>query len=81
MTYSNDKITCGDFKALRKITALTGIAGYWAETENHCQFRAPSRGVLNYWKTTGTVTFQGLELAAAELAAVFLKRAVIVQKH
>jgi hypothetical protein len=81
MKYSSDKITCGDFKALRKITALTGITGKWTKTKNHCAYRTETGAVLNYWKTTGTVTFQGPELAAAELAAVFLKRAVIIQKH
>jgi hypothetical protein len=81
MKYSSEKITCGDFKALRKITALTGITGKWTKTKNHCAYRAETGAVLNYWKTTGTITFQGPELAAAELEAVFLKRAVIIQKH
>src|SRR5439155_9312154 len=33
------KITCGDFKALRKLTALTGITGRWTKTKNHCAYR------------------------------------------
>jgi hypothetical protein len=75
MTKSVNRIMCRDFDALREVMKFTGIAGRWAETKNHCQFRAVSRAVLNYWKTTGTITFQGPEIAAAELKAVFLKRA------
>jgi hypothetical protein len=57
MDMSNLNITCGDFDALRKIVELTGVPGRWVETENHCQFRARSGAVLNYWKTTWTINF------------------------
>jgi hypothetical protein len=70
MTRSGNRIVCGDFDALREVVEFTGIAGRWVNTENHCQFRSVSKAVLNYWKTTGTITFQGPELAAAELKAV-----------
>jgi hypothetical protein len=60
---SNDKvrtkITCSDFRAVRELTATAGIAGQWTERTNHCQFYAASGAVLNYWKSTGTITFQG----------------------
>jgi hypothetical protein len=75
----DQKITCGDFNALRQVVSLTGIAGRWTKTENHCQFRAGSGAVLNYWKTTGTITFQGSERAAAELKAMLLRRAIVVE--
>jgi hypothetical protein len=81
MKYSSEKITCGDFKALRKITALTGITGKWTKTKNHCAYRTEIGAVLNYWKSTGTILFQGRELPAAELTTAFLRRAVIIQKH
>ena len=74
MKKSGHRIICGDFNSVRKLIARTGTVGQWNEGENHCQFRAVSKAVLNYWKTTGTITFQGPELAAAELKAVFLKR-------
>src|SRR5271167_1235784 len=74
---SNDKvrtkITCSDFQAVRELIATAGIAGQWTERKNHCQFHADSGAVLNYWKSTGTITFQGPELAAAELEAIFLQ--------
>jgi hypothetical protein len=79
MKESSEQITCGDFNALRQVVSLTGIAGRWTKTENHCQFRAGSGAVLNYWKTTGTITFQGSERAAAELKAMLLRRAIVVE--
>jgi hypothetical protein len=79
MDMSNLNITCGDFDALRKIVELIGVSGRWAETQNHCQFRAPSGAVLNYWKTTGTINFQGSERAAAELKAMVLQRAIVIE--
>jgi hypothetical protein len=79
MNMSNLNITCGDFDALRKIVELVGLPGRWAETENHCQFRARSGAVLNYWKTTGTINFQGSERAATELRAMLLRRAIVIE--
>jgi hypothetical protein len=79
MKEPSEQITCGDFNALRQVVSLTGIAGRWTKTENHCQFRAGSGAVLNYWKTTGTITFQGSERAAAELKAMLLRRAIVVE--
>ena len=77
----DEKVICGDFKAVRKITALTGIEGEWMKTNNHCQYRTTCGAVLNYWKSTGRITFQGSKFAAAELRAMFLKRAVIIQER
>jgi hypothetical protein len=34
---------------------------------------------LNYWKTTGTIHFQGSERAAAELRAMLLRRAIVIE--
>jgi protein gp37 len=74
-----NSISCGDFKAVRKIIALTGIKGEWMKTKHNYQFRAPGGAILNYWKSTGTITFQGPELAEAELKAMFLRRAVVIK--
>jgi hypothetical protein len=74
------EITCANFKALRRVVALTGIPGEWTkQSNNHCQFRAASGAVLNYWKSTGRITFQGRELPAAELKALVLERAIIIR--
>jgi hypothetical protein len=73
MKPSGQKITCSDFRAVRELIATTSIAGQWTERKNHCQFYADSGAVLNYWKSTGTVAFQGPELAAEDLKATFLQ--------
>jgi hypothetical protein len=74
------EITCGDFKALRRLVMLTGIPGEWTKGKNgHRQFRTANGAVLNYWKSTGTVTFQGRDLPAAELKAMVLKRAIVIR--
>jgi len=74
------EITCGDFKALRRLVTLTGIPGEWTKGKNgHRQFRTANGAVLNYWKTTGTINFQGSERAAAELRAMLLRRAIVIE--
>jgi hypothetical protein len=35
--------------------------------------------VLNYWKTTWTINFQGSERAAMELRAMLLRRAIVIE--
>jgi hypothetical protein len=80
MEHSDQKITCGDFNSLRQVVALTGIAGEWTQRKNHRQFRAANGAVLNYWLTTGTIFFQGPEFAAAELKAVVLQRAIVINR-
>ena len=77
MEKAGDKITCGDFKAVRKLIKLS--VGHRTKSTNHCQYRTENGAVLNYWKTTGRITFQGPELAAAELKAVLLRRAIILK--
>jgi hypothetical protein len=59
--------------SLKSMVMLTGIAGEWRQGENLHQYRADSGAVLNWWKSTGTVTFQGPEAAAANLKTAFLK--------
>ncbi len=81
MKRSGKKIACHNFNALCELVRLTGIPGRWDDGENHCQYRVGGGAVLNYWKTTGTITFQGPELAAAEVKVAFLKRAVTVQEQ
>jgi hypothetical protein len=63
----------GNFESLQSFVMLTGIAGQWRQRENHYQFRADTGAVLNWWRSTGTITFQGSEAAAANLKAAFLK--------
>jgi hypothetical protein len=73
MNISPNKITCRDLATVRDLVSLTGIDGEWTEIGNHCQFRAVSGAILNFWKSTGTVTFQRPGLAAEEFKTMFLK--------
>jgi hypothetical protein len=73
MNISPNKITCHDLAAVRDLVLLTGIDGEWTEMGNHCQFRADNGAILNYWKSTGTVNFQGPGLAAEKFKSLFLK--------
>ncbi len=47
---------------------MSGVAA-----KNHHQYRAYDGAVLNWWKSTGTVTFQGPDVEAMALKAAFLK--------
>jgi hypothetical protein len=67
------KITCPNLAAVRDLVLLTGVDGEWIEMGNHCQFRADSGAILNFWRSTGTINFQGPGLAAEEFRAIFLK--------
>ena len=67
----------GGFETLQSVVMLTGIAGEWRCGENHFQYRANTGAVFNWWKSTGTVTFQGPEAAAMALRAAFLKVASV----
>jgi hypothetical protein len=62
----------GNYKNLQGVMALTGIAGEWREGENHHQYRATNGAVLNWWKSTGTITFQGPESATNDLKDAFV---------
>jgi hypothetical protein len=69
-----------DIKALRRVVRLTGIPGEWTKGKNDPrQFRTTDGAVLNYWKSTGTITFQGRDLPAADLKAMVLQRAIVIR--
>jgi hypothetical protein len=61
------------YKNLQKVVAATGIVGRWRRRKNHRQYRAWDGSVLNWWKSTGTVTFQGPKSAAKALEKAFSK--------
>lgn len=58
-------------ETLRKLVALTGIAGEWRCRANHHQYRAEDGGVLHWWKSTSTIRFQGPEMEATAFRAAF----------
>jgi len=52
---------------MQKYVSRTGLAGKWRDLKyGQKQYRTDKGGVLNWWETTGTITFQGLKTAAKE---------------
>lgn len=57
----------GGYAKLEKYVSRTGLPGQWRDLKyGQKQFRTNKGGVLNWWETTGTITFQGLKIAAKE---------------
>ncbi len=65
----------GTYAELQDKLFLTGIDGEWRNLGNHKQFRADTGAILNWWQSTGTITFQGRGLVAEEFKAK-LSRAI-----
>jgi hypothetical protein len=70
----------GDFDDLRKVMSVIGIGGEWRKRENHHQYRATTGAVLNWWKSTGTIMFQGQRSAAKDLEAAFLNVTAVIEE-
>jgi hypothetical protein len=70
----------GDFDNLRQVMSVIGIGGKWRKRENHHQYRAATGAVLNWWKSTGTIMFQGGRPAAKDLEAAFLNVTAVCEK-
>ena len=47
------------YEELQDAVLLANVFGDWAGPGNHKQFRAENGVVLNWWKSTGTINFQG----------------------
>jgi hypothetical protein len=64
----------GNFARLQKYVSRTGLTGKWRDLKyGQKQFRSDQGGYLNWWKTTGTMNFQGSKTAARdELARAFI---------
>jgi hypothetical protein len=57
----------GNYSKLKKTVARTGLPGKWRELKyGQKQYRTNDGGYLNWWEGTGTITFQGHNLAAKE---------------
>jgi len=66
----------GNHKKLVRLISKMEVDGIWRELKNgHMQFHADDGAVLNWWRSTGTVTFQGRKPKAQEFERSFLRRA------
>ena len=55
----------GNYGKLKKTVVRTGLGGFWRELKyGQKQYRTDDGGVLNWWETTGTITFQGRDTTA-----------------
>ena len=59
----------GTYEELQDDVKLTGIYGEWRDFGNHKQFRSDTGAILNWWQSTGAITFQGPGLATEEFEA------------
>ena len=58
----------GSFKQLNGIVAASGVSGVWQEMPaGYVRFVCETDGILNWWPSTGTLTFQGPAAAASQL--------------
>jgi hypothetical protein len=54
-----------------------GVSGQWREIKGHqIQCRTDHGALLNWWESTGTVTFQGPKQAIRKLKGPFLRAAL-----
>src|ERR1700733_707714 len=67
----------GDLKKLKKCVLRTGVNGQWRKLEDKkMQYRTVDRAFLNWWASSGTVTFQGKEeYAIRKLREPFVRMA------
>ena len=67
----------GGYAKLQRCMSRTGLPGKWRELKyGQWQYRTKKGGVLNWWETTGTITFQGLkDTAREELERAFIASA------
>jgi hypothetical protein len=57
----------GGYEKLQECVSRTGLRGKWRDLKyGQKQYRTARGGVLNWWQTTGTITFQGLKAMARE---------------
>ena len=59
----------GSLDQLRTAVCMTNFAGSWLQIPYGWSFRCHSGAILNWWPTTGAVTFQGRANRAAEFEA------------
>ena len=50
----------GTVEQLKSVVEMTGASGEWQDKGNgHWQFRANDGAILNWWQSSGTLSFQG----------------------
>ena len=57
----------GTLEGLQAVMMQITSQSNWKGSRNHFQCRMPNGAILNWWASTGTITVQGPEDAAAQL--------------
>jgi hypothetical protein len=61
------------YDKLQKCVSRTGFDGEWSNLEDQQkQYRTTDGGILNWWRSTGTISFQGRQSAARQLEKAFI---------
>ena len=56
---------------LKAIVEMTGVSGEWQDKGNgHWQFRCNDNAILNWWKTSGTISYQGPQTERQEFEQI-----------
>jgi hypothetical protein len=52
---------------LKRLTWNSGIRGNWDQDDGRFFFKLSNGAIMNFWKSTGTINFQGPQWAADEM--------------
>lgn len=63
----------GNYAKIKECVSRTGFDGQWRDLQNGGrQYRTDDGGVLNWWKRSGKILFQGHGSAAPEFKRAFI---------
>jgi Protein of unknown function (DUF1653) len=61
----------GTIEQLKAVVEMTGASGEWQEKGNgHWQFRCNDKAILNWWQSSGTISYQGPETERQEFELI-----------
>jgi len=56
---------------LKKVVEMTGASGEWQDKGNgHWQFRCNDGAILNWWQSSGTISYQGPQTEKQEFEQI-----------
>ena len=61
----------GDIEQLKTVVEMTGASGEWQDKGNgHWQFRCNDHAILNWWQSSGTISYQGPQTEKQEFEQI-----------
>jgi len=55
----SSKCSADEFRAWKKIVSFSRYPGAWEKMSGFIRYRCENGAILNYWRSTGTMNFQG----------------------